>query len=105
MIRNPRISSQKGHHTMLSLRSDRQALRLLSLLVGVLAARTSAARADFIPIPQPDASYVSSTSLLPITAADFDAVSSLSSGGFTVSFDVDLVALTVPTTWSSWGSP
>jgi hypothetical protein len=90
---------------MLSSKSRHGTWRVLGLTLGVLVALESTSRAGFIPIPQPDASYVSGTFLLPITAADFDVVSSLSSGSFTVNSDVDLVALTVPGTWSSWGSP
>lgn len=63
------------------------------------------ARGDFTPIPQPDTAYVASTDLLAITAPDFDVVAAVAYGTDTVSFDIPLVALTVPTTWSSWGSP
>jgi hypothetical protein len=63
------------------------------------------AKADFMQILQPNAAYLSSTQLLEITQPDFTAISSLTKGGDSVSFDVDLAALTVPTTWSSWGSP
>ena len=66
---------------------------------------TARADAGFVPIPQPDATYLGQTTLLPVSGLDFDTVSSLSSGGLTVSFDAPLVALTTPTTWSSWGSP
>jgi hypothetical protein len=90
---------------MCSWTSRRNAWRLVGLLLGVSGVLSPGARADFIPITQPDAAYVSSTTLLPITATDFSAVSSLSAGSFTASFDVVLVALTVPNTWSSWGSP
>jgi hypothetical protein len=79
--------------------------RSLILAFGFLVVFTSAAQAGFVPISQPNASYVASTTLLPITADDFDLVSSLSAGGLTATFDTDLVALTTPGTWSSWGSP
>jgi hypothetical protein len=65
----------------------------------------SPARAGFTPISLPDATYLSSTVPLPITAADFGVVSSLSGGGLTATFDTGLVALTVPATWGSWGAP
>jgi hypothetical protein len=90
---------------MLSLRSRHGTWCVLSLTLGVLLAFESTSRAGFIPIPQPDAAYVSGTFLLPITVPDSDVVSSLSSGSFAVNSDVDLVALTVPGTWGSWGSP
>jgi hypothetical protein len=73
--------------------------------LGMLALVTPAVDAGFVPIAQPDAAYLSASTLLPITGADFDLVPSLSTGSFSVTFDTDLVALTVPTTWTSWGSP
>jgi len=90
---------------MFSSISPRECWRVLIIALGVFAAFTAPARAGFTPISQPDASYIASSALLPITAQDFDAVSSLSLGPNTVSFDVPLVALTVPTTWGTWGSP
>jgi len=86
-------------------RSRREIGRVLGLAFAVLALLASPARAGFTPIPQPNATYLSETVALPITAADFDVVSSLSGGGLTATFDTGLVALTVPTTWGSWGSP
>jgi hypothetical protein len=63
------------------------------------------ARAGFTPIAQPDAAYKSGTSLFSFAAPDFDVVSSLTNGPLTITPDIPLVALTVPGTWSSWGSP
>jgi hypothetical protein len=79
--------------------------RILSLTIGILVVSRSAAHADFVPISQPDATYLANTSLAPIATADFDLVSSLTAEGVTVTPDIGLVALTVPTTWGSWGSP
>ena len=76
----------------------------LAVLVALGVAVAERAAAVFTPIAQPGATYVAGTSVLPITASDFDVVSSLTNGTDTVSFDVTMVALTVPTTWSSWGS-
>ncbi len=90
---------------MLSSTPIRADWRALIVAFGVLTVGTHAAHAGFVPIAQPDAAYLSDTTLLPITAADFDIVPSLSSGSFSVTFDTDLVALTVPTTWSNWGAP
>jgi hypothetical protein len=61
--------------------------------------------AQFTPIAQPDAAYLGATSALPVSDPDFTAVSSVTDGTVTASFDVDLAALTVPGTWASWGSP
>jgi hypothetical protein len=79
--------------------------RAVIVSLGVLTLDTCVAHAAFVPIAQPDAAYLSESTLMPFSAADFDVVSSLSSGSFSVTFDTDLVALTVPTTWASWGTP
>src|SRR5262249_50675258 len=62
-------------------------------------------RADFTPIAQPNAGYLASPSLLPITAVDFDVMSDVTNGIDTIMFDIPMAALTVPAIWSSWGSP
>jgi hypothetical protein len=80
-------------------------LSLLSLAVLGILGSVSAARATFTPIPQPDAAYLAATSVLELTDPDFSALSSLSNGSFSVAFSTDLVALTVPDTWTTWGSP
>jgi hypothetical protein len=79
--------------------------RAVIVSLGILTLDTCVAHAAFVPIAQPDAAYLSESTLMPFSAADFDVVSSLSSGSFSVTFDTDLVALTVPTTWASWGTP
>jgi hypothetical protein len=71
----------------------------LALVAGVPA------YADFIPIAQPNAAYTSSAGLLPITAPDFFTISTLQNAQVTLNSNVPLVALTVPGTWTSWGSP
>src|SRR5262245_29046115 len=83
---------------------------LFAAAVAVAVPTASVARAAFIPISQPDAAYVSGTNLIALTAADFDAVASISDGTQTVGFEngmfpIDLVQLTVPDTWTSWGAP
>src|SRR5262249_34230761 len=77
----------------------------LAAAARVLAAASAArARADFIPIPQPNAAYVAGTRLLPITDPDGSVVASLSNGPVTITPDIPLVALTVPGTWTTWGA-
>lgn len=66
---------------------------------------SAAASAVFVPVAQPDATYLSATSRLDFLEPDFDVVPSLTDGVQTVTFDLDLVALTVPDTWGTWGSP
>ena len=90
---------------MISSKSRHDIRRVLGLAFGILVVFGPTVHAGFVPIPQPDAAYLSETLLLPIAAADFDVVSSLSVGDLTVTPDTGLVALTVPTTWGSWGSP
>ena len=90
---------------MLSSKSRPGVWRAVIVSLGVLTLGTCVAHAGFVPIAQPDAAYLSESTLMPFSAADFDVVSSLSSGLFSVTFDTDLVALTVPTTWASWGAP
>jgi len=80
-------------------------LTRLAAVAGILALLASPARADFIPIAMPDAAYLSGTSSLGVAAPDFDVLTSLTDGTQTASFDIGLVALSVPTTWASWGSP
>ena len=74
-------------------------------LMGFLAVLSGSARADFIPIGIPDAAYVGGTSLLGFAAPDFNVVSSLTDGPQTAAFDIGMVALSVPATWTSWGAP
>jgi hypothetical protein len=79
--------------------------KLAATAIGCLALLSGWARANFIPIAQPDAAYLSATALLGFAAPDFGVVGSLTDGTQTATFDIAMVALTVPTTWSSWGSP
>jgi hypothetical protein len=74
--------------------------------LGILGVFLSpAARADFIPISSPVAAYLNGTTRLNVVQPDFSVVSSLSDASETATFSAGLVALTVPTTWSTWGSP
>lgn len=64
------------------------------------------ANAAFIAIPQPNASYTGSTTLIPITGADLSTIGSISDGNLTITFSPALQERTVPTTWSApWNSP
>jgi hypothetical protein len=73
-----------------------------ALLIAAVAA--TPARAAFVAINQPTASYKANTLLFSFNAADFGVVSSVSNG-LIINFDIPMVALTTPTTWTSWGSP
>jgi hypothetical protein len=63
------------------------------------------ARADFNPISQPDAAYVSSTTVLPVADPDLTVLAALSDGAQTATFTGSVETRTVPSTWGTWGSP
>lgn len=80
--------------------------KLATLAVAGAALACSCARADFIPIAQPTSAYTSSTTLLDFPDPSFTAITMLSGGGETLSYDNLLVVLTVPNSvWPTWGSP
>lgn len=60
---------------------------------------------QFTPIATPTAGYTGSTTLIPISVADFTLLNSISGGGQTVSFSTPMQARTVPTNWTTWGAP
>ncbi|WP_309645828.1 PEPxxWA-CTERM sorting domain-containing protein [Phenylobacterium sp.] len=73
-------------------------------LVGAVALAAAAqAQAAVIQIAAPDAAYVSATTLLAITAPDFDIVTGLGDSDLTLTFDAS-EARTVGVTWLTWGS-
>jgi hypothetical protein len=72
------------------------------ILVGGAALPMNAALVTF---SQPNASYTSSTQLLPVSAAELANVSSLSDGTLTATFSASLQVATVPTNWFNWGTP
>ncbi|MDP3853922.1 MAG: PEPxxWA-CTERM sorting domain-containing protein [Phenylobacterium sp.] len=74
------------------------------LLAGAVLVAAQPAAAAVTQIVNPDLAYTSSTTLLPITAADFAPVSSVTDGVFTVTFNPGQ-ARTVGSGWATWGSP
>ncbi|WP_309643293.1 PEPxxWA-CTERM sorting domain-containing protein [Phenylobacterium sp.] len=74
------------------------------LTAGLVLLAAQPASAAVTQIMTPDVAYTSSTVLLPITAADFTSVSSVTDGILTVTFDTS-EARTVGSGWSTWGSP
>lgn len=77
----------------------------MAVCIGLLVAAVPAS-AQLTTISQPDAAYVSSTTLLAITPANGTPMNSISAGAQTVTFSSPLNAATVPGGgWSSWGSP
>jgi hypothetical protein len=79
--------------------------RLAATALSVVALFSSAARADFIPIALPDATYLGATTGLGFADPDFSVLTSVTDGTQVAAFDIGTVALTVPTTWATWGSP
>lgn len=75
------------------------------LVASFLVATSGTTQAGLIPISQPTADYISSTTVIPITVSDFTDVSSLSDGNLTISFSDVMHARTVPFSWGTWGSP
>jgi len=84
----------------------RRLILRIAMGLGILGVFLSpAAWADFIQIASPNAAYLSGTTHLNVVQPDFSVVPSLSDASQTATFNAGLVALTVPTTWSTWGSP
>lgn len=77
------------------------ALACVAMLAGV------SARADFNPIPQPNAAYTSSTTLIDISGIPdgTTGIASVTDGTQTVSFDQSLEKGTVGAGWATWNSP
>ncbi len=62
-------------------------------------------RADFVTIPQPTASYVSSTNLLDFTDPEGEIVGGISDGIETALYNNSLTEYTVPLNWTNWAAP
>lgn len=77
----------------------------LSLLCLATAVRET--KADFTPIPVPDAAYTSSTSLIGLgyITEGTTGITSVTDGTQTVNFDVALTKTTVGVDWATWNSP
>src|SRR4051812_32888514 len=63
-----------------------------------------AASAQLTQIPLPDAAYTSSTTLIPITGADFETTATLADLNLTVAFSTLMEKFTAGDSWSTWGS-
>src|SRR5947209_6623131 len=75
----------------------------ISVVAGLLLF-VPCATAAFITIPQPNAAYTSSTTLIPITGDDFSVTNTLLDANLTVTFSTPMEKFSVPTTWTNWGS-
>jgi len=74
----------------------------VTLLAG-LSLSIPSVQAALVQIPQPDAAYTSSTTLLPITGNDGDTTTSLSDANLTVTFSTDMQKFIG--SWGNWGTP
>jgi hypothetical protein len=72
---------------------------------GALLVWIPAASAAFIQIPLPDAAYIGSTTLIPITGPDGGTTLTLSDASVTVTFSTLMQKFTAGDTWTTWGSP
>src|SRR5215469_2115120 len=61
--------------------------------------------ADFIPISEPNAAYLSETTLVPFIAADGTVVSFTTDGTQVLNYSTPLTEFTAPSTWSTWNVP
>jgi hypothetical protein len=79
---------------------------LVLLTFAVVAFFAAPAKADFVPIPQPNAAYTSSTTQILVVAPNGTPLNSISDGILTVNFSTAVTAATVPGGgWGTWGSP
>ena len=78
-----------------------------ALLAGGTGSVLSAGSAKaFTQVTQPDAAYLSSTTLIDISSIpDFTLLSSVTDGTQTVGFGTTVSKRTVPINWGTWGSP
>ena len=81
-------------------------VRRFAKRIALLGLAASPAFAQFTQISLPDAAYTSSTTLIPITAANGTTVSSVTAGSQTITLSTGLVAAQVGVSgWSTWNSP
>ena len=81
--------------------------RAITNRISLLGLAAASAFAQFTPISSPDAAYTSSTTIIPITAANGTAgITSLTSGSQTMTLSTGLNAAQVGVSgWSTWNSP
>ena len=81
-------------------------VRLCARRIALLGLAATPAFAQFTQISLPDAAYTSSTTLIPITAANGTTVASVTAGSQTITLSTGLVAAQVGVSgWSTWNSP
>jgi hypothetical protein len=85
----------------------RRMIILAPTIALVCAVQTETLRATAVTISQPaQFGYDTSTTLIDISGlSDLETVPSISGGGLTVTFSSDMVKLSIPEEWASWGSP
>jgi hypothetical protein len=90
---------------MTSLLRRRRLCAALISITGFFGLSVTPVHASFMQIPQPDAAYTSSTTLIPITGSDGDTTLTLSDANLTVTFSTLMQEFTAGSSWSNWGSP
>lgn len=85
----------------------KKSLWATTLSLFVLGTIGSSVRADFTQVVQPNAAYTSSTNLIGLgyIPEGTTAITSVTDGTQTVSFDVDMTKTTVGVDWATWNSP
>jgi PEP-CTERM motif len=80
---------------------------LVLLTFGIVAFfNATTAKADFVPISQPNAAYTSSTTQIPVVPPNGTLINSITDGILTVNFSTGVRTATVPGGgWATWGSP
>ena len=74
--------------------------------ISLLGLAATSALAQFTQVSLPDAAYTSSTTLIPITAANGTTVLSVTAGSQTITLGTGLVVAQVGVSgWSTWNSP
>ena len=79
----------------------RKSILIFAAALFALGTAGTTARADFVVIFQPNPVYLSQTTKLAITDADFTVTSMIGPIGFSPA----VTELTVPTSWATWGCP
>jgi hypothetical protein len=79
--------------------------RIILLALAAAALLNCPLRADFITFPQPIDAYENATTRLIFTDPDGTIIGGSVGSGETAIYSSNLVEYTVPTSWSSWGTP
>jgi hypothetical protein len=102
---NPRIYQEIARAERRVVCYVSRKMRSFRTLLWIGLAAALPASAQFYVISTPTAQYTGNTTVLPIVAANFASVASLTAGGQTVTFTPSLTAASIGTGWNFWGAP